>query len=166
MILTCDILSRDDNSNHQGVNIRHNWKPFYAAWSKVFAYSIGYCKYDSVILTITNTITKILPSSGIKWLPIMYIHPWPLYQLDWLLLNVIEACLGSLGLSRLFADWTKLYCGSWIYYYLCNQCISSLMLWLVSSRRGVLDTTLCDKVYQWLTTGRWFSPGTSISSTN
>ena len=34
------------------------------------------------------------------------------------------------------------------------------------SWRGVLDTTLRDKVCQWLTTGRWFSPGTSVSSTN
>jgi hypothetical protein len=31
---------------------------------------------------------------------------------------------------------------------------------------GVLDTTLCDKVCQWLTTDRWFSPGTPVSSTN
>ena len=30
---------------------------------------------------------------------------------------------------------------------------------------GVLDTTLCDKVCQWLATGRWFSPGTPVSST-
>ena len=28
------------------------------------------------------------------------------------------------------------------------------------SWRGVLDTTLGDKVYQLLATGRWFSPGT------
>jgi hypothetical protein len=28
------------------------------------------------------------------------------------------------------------------------------------------DTTLCDKVCQWLATGRWFSPGTPVSSTN
>ena len=34
------------------------------------------------------------------------------------------------------------------------------------SWRGLLDTTLCDKVCQWLATGRWFSPGTSISTTN
>jgi hypothetical protein len=27
-------------------------------------------------------------------------------------------------------------------------------------------TTLCDKVYQWLATGRWFSPGPPVSSTN
>jgi hypothetical protein len=27
-------------------------------------------------------------------------------------------------------------------------------------------TTLCDKVCQWLATGRWFSPGPPVSSTN
>ena len=32
------------------------------------------------------------------------------------------------------------------------------------SWRVVLDTTLCDKVYQWLVTGPWFSPGTQVSS--
>ena len=31
---------------------------------------------------------------------------------------------------------------------------------------GVLDTTLCDKVCQLHATGRWFSPGTPVSSTN
>ena len=34
------------------------------------------------------------------------------------------------------------------------------------TRRGVLDTILCDKVCQWLATGSWFSPGTPVSSTN
>jgi hypothetical protein len=29
-----------------------------------------------------------------------------------------------------------------------------------------LDTTLCDKVCQLLSTGQWFSPGTPVSSTN
>ena len=33
-------------------------------------------------------------------------------------------------------------------------------------RRDVLDTTLCDKVCQRLVAGQWFSPGTSVSSTN
>jgi len=41
------------------------------------------------------------------------------------------------------------------------------MLWVwILLRRGVLDTTLCDKVCQWLTAGKWFSPGTLISSIN
>ena len=30
----------------------------------------------------------------------------------------------------------------------------------------MLDTTLCDKVCQWLVAGRWFSFGTLVSSTN
>ena len=33
-------------------------------------------------------------------------------------------------------------------------------------KRGVLDRTLCNKVCQWLATGRWFSLGTPVSSTN
>jgi hypothetical protein len=28
------------------------------------------------------------------------------------------------------------------------------------------NTTLCDKICQWLAAGRWFSPGTTVSSTN
>ena len=56
---------------------------------------------------------------------------------------------------------------SWIYHYLCNQCPSPLTLWVwTCSRRDVLDTTLCDKVRQWLTTVQGFSSGTAVSSTN
>ena len=55
--------------------------------------------------------------------------------------------------------------GSWIYNYLCNQCLSPLMLWVRISIRARC-TTLCDKVCQWLVTGRWFSPGPPVSSTN
>ena len=54
--------------------------------------------------------------------------------------------------------------GSWIYY-LCNQCLLPLMLWVRISIR-VRCTTLCDKVCQWLATGRWFSLGPPVSSTN
>jgi hypothetical protein len=56
---------------------------------------------------------------------------------------------------------------SWIYNYLCIQCLSPLKLWVWTQlRRGELDTTLCDKVCQWLATGWWFSPGSPVSSTN
>ena len=34
------------------------------------------------------------------------------------------------------------------------------------SWRGVLDTTLCDKVCKGLAADQWFSPGTPVSSTN
>ena len=61
-------------------------------------------------------------------------------------------------------SWSWSY-GSWIYNYLCNQCLSPLTLWVrIPFRQGVLDTTFCDKVCQWL--GQWFPPGTLVSSTN
>jgi hypothetical protein len=57
--------------------------------------------------------------------------------------------------------------GSWIYNYLRNQCLSPLTSWIwILLRRGVLDTTLCDKVSQWRAAGQWFSLGTPVSSTN
>ena len=37
---------------------------------------------------------------------------------------------------------------------------------LSRSWQGVLDTTLCDKVCQWLAAGLWFSPYSLVSSTN
>ena len=46
---------------------------------------------------------------------------------------------------------------SWILNYLCHQCLSPPTLWVrILHRRGVIDTTLCDKVCQWLATGRRF----------
>ena len=34
------------------------------------------------------------------------------------------------------------------------------------SWRGILNTTLCDKVCQWLAADWWFSPVTPVSATN
>jgi hypothetical protein len=50
-------------------------------------------------------------------------------------------------------------------FHLIGSLLSPLMLWVQISIRARC-TTLCDKVCQWLTTGRWFSPGTPVSSTN
>jgi hypothetical protein len=51
-----------------------------------------------------------------------------------------------------------------------NNTISSsplIELWArIRLRWDALDTTLCDKVCQWLAAGRWFSLGTPVSSTN
>jgi hypothetical protein len=58
-------------------------------------------------------------------------------------------------------SWSWSY-GSWIYNYLCNQCLSPLMLWVRISIRAMC-TTLCEKVCQWLVTGLWFSPGPPVT---
>ena len=55
--------------------------------------------------------------------------------------------------------------GSWIYNYLCNHCLSPLMLWVRILIRARC-TTLCDKVCRWLATGLWFSVGTPVFFTN
>jgi hypothetical protein len=52
-------------------------------------------------------------------------------------------------------------------HYLCNQCLLPLKLWARTPlNRGVLDTTICDNVCQWLATCQWFSPCTPASFTN
>jgi hypothetical protein len=56
--------------------------------------------------------------------------------------------------------------GSWIYNYLCNRCLSPPTLWVRTPLRwSRLHTTLCDKDWQWLATGRWKPPGTPVAST-
>ena len=46
-------------------------------------------------------------------------------------------------------SWSWSYC-SWIFNYLYNQCLSPLKLWVrTRSFRGVLETTLDDKVWWW-----------------
>ena len=53
-------------------------------------------------------------------------------------------------------SWSWSY-GSWIYNYLSIQCLSPLKLWVqIPSWRGVLDTTLRNKVCRWLATGQSF----------
>ena len=78
--------------------------------------------------------------------------------------NVISFFMGG----REETSWSY---GSWIYIYLWNQCLSPLTLWIRiplrwGVKKNVLDTTLCDKVCQWLAAGRWFSLCTPVSSTN
>jgi hypothetical protein len=62
------------------------------------------------------------------------------------LLNLmLHWCICYLGPSRFWSY------GSWIYKFICNQCLSPLTLWVrIPHRRYVLDATLCDKVCQWL----------------
>ena len=91
-----------------------------------------------------------------------------LYQTSTLSWNVIVLAnrnVNSLGHIILIPSRTPLSYGSWIYNYLCNQCLSPLMLWVRISIRARC-TTLCDNVCHWLATTWWFSPGPPVFSTN
>jgi hypothetical protein len=63
------------------------------------------------------------------------------------------------------SSWSWSY-NNWIYNYLCNQCISPLMLWFRRISIRARCTIVCGKVCKWLATGQWFSPGPPVSSTN
>ena len=89
---------------------------------------------------------------------------WHMYPHFLLKLKYIDCYIHSTFSVDLGLLWSWS-CGSWIYNYLCNQCLSPLMLWVRISIR-VRCTTLCDQVCQWLATGQWFSPGPPVSSTN
>jgi len=65
---------------------------------------------------------------------------------------------GRSGRDRMIV-WFTTTCAISVYHHL--TCEFESRSW-----RGVLDTALCDKVCQWLATGRWISPGTPVSSTN
>jgi hypothetical protein len=68
--------------------------------------------------------------------------------------------------QNLGPSWSWSY-GSWIYNYLNNQCLSKLKVWVQTPFMvSMFDTTICDKVFQWLARGRWFSLGTPVPSTN
>jgi len=79
------------------------------------------------------------------------------YKIPWYHNQTIFKCQGP--------SWPWSYYGSLIYNYLCNRCISPLMLWVRLPPKARC-TTLSDKVCQWLSAGRWFSPGLPVSSTN
>ena len=54
--------------------------------------------------------------------------------------------------------------GDRMIYYLSNRCLSPPMWVRISIRARC--TILCDKFRQWLSTGRWFSPGPPVYSAN
>jgi hypothetical protein len=102
---------------------------------------------SSVTLYSIYVISIIYTLKGLSW--------------SWYSIYVISIIYTLKGLSWLWSY------GSWIYNYICNQCLSPLTLWVqILFRRSILDPTLCDKVCQWLVAGRWFSLDTLVSSTN
>ena len=84
------------------------------------------------------------------------------WLLSWKLLNQKNPDVKLKGTLRSFYGF---YGPFVVVNYLCNQYLLPLMLWVRISTRTKC-TTLYDKVCQWLVTGRWFSPGHPVSSTN
>ena len=74
-----------------------------------------------------------------------------------------SSCSVQISSSSSGPLWSWSY-GSWIYKYVCNQCLSPLKLWVcIPLRHGKVNSI---QYYQCLVAGLWFSPDTPVSSTN
>ena len=116
------------------------------------------------ILSLSYKYFSSLPCESKQY--ICYL--WPLHTLQ-TNMNILSVGLVSLCLYHipiLGSSWSLSY-GSWIYSYLCNQCLSPRTSWVQTPlRQHVLITTLCDKVCLWLAVCLLFYTGTPVSSTN
>ena len=120
--------------------------------------------FKSNYYTITATMAPIFSNK------ILMKIIWSFYDLNLFLVDIIyftdnnRWCIKPIEQGGSLWSWLF---GSWIYNYICNQCLSPLKLWVrISLRRGVLGTALCNKVCKWLASGWWFSSSTLVSSTN
>ena len=124
--------------------------------SMVYSLSpVCWFKYVSIIDAKPSMVYSLTPVCWFKYVSIIDAKPSMVYSLT-------SVC----WFKYVGPSWSWSY-GSWIYNYVCNQCLSPLTLWVrIPFRWDILDTTLCDKICQWLAACQWFSPGTPISSTN
>jgi hypothetical protein len=113
-----------------------------------------------VILIVEHTTVTLKCRTAIKAL-FLYFNLCPSVMLDSLSCSFTYISFlfprGRRGRDRMVVGFTTTYAIS-AYHHWCE--------FKSRSGRGVLDTTLCDKVYQWLATGQWFSQGPPVSSTN
>jgi hypothetical protein len=107
-----------------------------------------------------------LPTWKLKNVTVISENSWIgqcIYSLRPTWLYTLGAILFSISL---FQNWGVILAvivygtGSWIYNYLCNQCLSPLILWVRISIREWC-TTICYKVCQRLATGQCFFFGSS-----
>jgi hypothetical protein len=125
----------------------------------VFVY-VYLCRWLSYRLTVNTTGYTLMKQALLSYRGIwfyfrylIFIHifkTWMKQLKDVSYYNKIYDYLSTLKLiARGHGGRDRTHC--WIYNYLCKKCISPLTLWARTPlRRGVLDTTLCDKVCQWL----------------
>ena len=116
-----------------------SWLPFGISWLPLW--------YFETFLILHAYVRASGWSFGIYWLPIWYLLIAPLVSWLYLWYILIASLISSdcafgifklflnymhkkqLLISPLWSSWSWSY-GSWIYNYLCNQCLSPLTLWV------------------------------------
>ena len=113
-------------------------------------------------------LTASVPLNCTDWTIFTIIDQWPKYSFS----DTPFICVTCESVNQFTSCWQRKTLWSWsystwIYNYLCNQCLSPLKVWVRTPFIArCTHTTVCDKVCQWLATGRWLSPGTLVCSTN
>ena len=87
---------------------------------------------------------------------------------DYFYYILTDVCYIDIHIKIEGSSWSRSY-GSWIYNYLCNQCLSPLTLLVrIPLRRGLVNITFYyDKVCQWLAAGLqvlWFPPPIKLTT--
>ena len=100
-----------------------------------------------------------------------YYYYYYYYYYYFAMIEIIS--VNSLTVNAFYRDYLS--CRQWamtalkvkmtLWYYLCNRCVSPLMLHVRIPLRERC-TTLCDKVCQWFAASRWLPPCPPVSSTN
>ena len=115
------------------------------------------------------------------WLPLWYLQTflnsrnnyktqqWTSWNKHIAGVNLVSP-VSDIYLAPLYGNWTRDHRGrdcSWIYNYLCNQCLSPLKLW-----GRIMLMARCTRysmmwwIFQQLAAGRWFSLDTPVFSSN
>ena len=144
----CVQQSRSPTKMAATVQLRCYWNQLWSRWAIT-------CSWEPLVFVCLESLSVHL-LLHFKWEFFKTLHVCLLLYEDMHIITVVWQ-----GLSWLWSY------GSWIYNYLCNQCLSPLTLWVRTPLRwGVLNTTSGDKVCWWLVAVCWFSTGTLISSVN
>jgi hypothetical protein len=144
------LLSVTHNWSHSDSNTLHSS----LNWQRVVHTFV--CVTHNWLHSDSNTLHSSLNWQRIR---VMVLNIWQLFSVvsflfNWSVPTLYVECTNQNVLKQPMNN-------SWLQWFLYQ------FVWVqIPLRCGVLDTSLCDQVCQWLVTGQWFSPRTSVHSTN
>ena len=132
---------------------------------------------EVIVCFVFSELRWLFVLCSVSWSDCLFCVQWVeviacfvLSELRWLfvLLILVEFLTHhSLNFLSIISEGPSWSYGSCIYNYLCNQYLSALKLWVRTTfMAGCTRYNIYEKVCQWLSTGWWFSPGTTVFSTN
>jgi hypothetical protein len=166
------MLYESDQTNEYGLSILDGMLYVIWVWPDQWVWSLYIGWYVICYMRVTRPMSMVslywmvcymlygcdqTNEYGLSILDGMLYAMWYIFSME-PLHDIYTICSGSRGRDRMLVGFTNTYAFSAYHHYSCE--------FESRSWRSVFDTTLCDKVCQWLAWGRWFSSGTPVSSNN